>query len=218
MSNNQIVLVSADGAKTLIDEFEGLTVTFKGRNSSVEIGEGSVFHGCRFVMGSNAHVSIGTTHHRGLIGVVVNLSGNGKERVLAIGRGTSIEGCRFAMAGDGPRSVTVGENCMMSTGIIFRASDGHAIFDLDSGEVLNQAQPIMIGDHVWIGANATILKGSQVANNTVIGTHSLVSRKFEDENTAIAGVPAKVVRRNIGWDRQHVEKYIEKQAASTQAR
>src|SRR5690606_26631049 len=106
--------------------------------------------------------SVGTTHPRGLIGVVVNLSGNGEGRILTIGAGTSIEGCRFSMAGDGARVVTIGENCLMSSGITFRPSDGHAIFDLETGEVLNHSKPIALGDHVWVGANVTFVKGSQV--------------------------------------------------------
>lgn len=208
MSTNALMIVHADGSKSPIDEIDGLTVIFQGRNSTVEIGEGSVFNRCRFTVGSNAKISIGKTHPRGLIGVVVNLTGKGDGRVLRIGPGTSIEGCRFSMAGDGPRVIEVGDNCMMSTGISFRPSDGHAIFDLETGEVLNHAKPITIGNHVWVGANVTFLKGSTVPDNTIVGTQSLVTNAFAEENTAIAGVPARVVRRGVGWDRQHVEQYV----------
>lgn len=213
MPNNTLAIVHADGTTTPVDEIEGLTVIFQGRNSTVEIGEGSVFSRCRFTVGSNAQVKIGTTHPRGLIGVVVNLTGNGEGRTLTIGAGTSIEGCRFSMAGDGPRVIAVGENCMFSTGVSFRPSDGHAIFDLETGRVLNQAKPITLGNHVWVGANVTFLKGSRVPDNTIIGTQSLVTRQFDDENTAVAGNPAQVVRRGVGWDRQHVEKYVAQQTA-----
>lgn len=211
MSNNTLVIVRADGTRTSVDEIEGLTIAFKGRNSVVEIGEGSVFDRCRFTIGSNARVIIGTTHPRGLIGVVVNLTGNGQGRELTIGAGTSVEGCRFSMAGDGPRVISIGENCMLSTGISFRPSDGHAIFDLETGRVLNHAKPIAVGDNVWVGANVTFLKGSRIPNNTIVGTQSLVTRQFAEENTAVAGNPAQVVRSGVGWDRQHVENYVAKQ-------
>lgn len=212
--SNTLAIVHADDTKTPVDEIEGVTIDFRGRNSIVEIGEGSVFRGCRYIIGSNARVSIGTTHPRGHIGVAVNLIGDGEGRNLTIGAGTSIEGCRFSMAGGGPRVISVGENCMFSTGIRLSPSDGHAIFDLESGEVLNHARPITIGNHVWVGANATFTKGARVPDSTVVGTQALVSRQFDEENTAIAGVPAKVVRRGIGWDRQHVEKYVAQQQAS----
>jgi len=212
MSNNTLAIVHADGTKTPVDEIEGLTVQFSGRNSSIEIGEGSKFIKCRFMVGSNAQIKIATTHARGMHNVVVNLTGNGAGRVLTIGAGTSIEGCRFAMGGDGPRVVTIGENCLMSSGITFRPSDGHAIFDLATGEVINASKPIVIGTHVWVGAGVTFIKGSQVPNDTVVGTGSLVSRRFTEEHTAVAGNPAKIVRSGIGWDRQHVEKYAPAQA------
>ncbi len=211
MSNNTLVIVHADGSKTPADEIEGLTLTFQGQNNVVEIGEGSVFSRCRFTLGSNARVSIGKTHTRGLIGVVVNLTGRGEGRALTIGAGTSIEGCRFAMAGDGPRVITIGDNCMMSTGITFRPSDGHAIFDLETGAVLNHAKPITVGDNVWVGADVVFLKGSKIPNNTIIGTQSLVTRRFEEEHTAVAGSPAQVVKRGVGWSREHVEKYAARQ-------
>lgn len=213
MPSNTIAIVHADGTRTEVDEIEGLNIQFSGRNSSIEIGEGSRFTKCRFMVGSNAHVRIGTTHPRGLHNVVVNLTGNGEGRVLTIGAGTSIEGARFALGGDGPRSVTIGENCLMSSGITFRPSDGHAIFDLATGDVINPAKPIVIGDHVWVGAGVTFIKGSRVPNDTVVGTGALVSRQFTEENTAVAGNPAKVVRTGIGWDRQHVETYIPQKPA-----
>lgn len=214
MSNNTLAIVHADGTKTPVEEIEGLTVTFQGRNNVVEIDEGSVFTKCRFIIGSNARIRIRKTSQRGLIGVVVNLTGNGEGRVLTIGAGAQIEGARFSMAGGGPRVVTIGEKCLMSTGIAFQPSDGHAIFDIETGEVLNHSKPITVGDHVWVGANATFMKGSAIPNNTIVGTQSLVTKKFEEENTAVAGVPAKVVRRGVGWDRMHVEKYAAQQSAA----
>lgn len=208
MADNYFAIVQADGTETVVEKVDGLLVDFQGRNSSLRIGQGSVFHGCRFTFGSNAHVTIGTTHRRGLRNVVVNMTGRGESRTLRIGAGTSIEGCRFALAGDGPRAVTIGEDCMMSSGVTFRPSDGHAIFDLDTGEVVNHAAPIVVGDHVWIAADVTFVKGSVVADNTVVGTRSLVTREFPEENTVIAGAPAKVVRQRVGWDRKHVEEFV----------
>lgn len=213
MPKNSFVIVNADGTTTPTEKFDGLTVTFRGSNSTVEIAEGAVFNNCRFTLGSNARISIGKTHHRGLRNVVVNLTGRGEGRTLTIGAGTSIEGCRFSMAGDGPRVVTIGADCMMSSGITFRPSDGHAIFDLDTGNVINHARPIVLGDHVWVGADVTFLKGGTVPDDTIVGTRSLVSRRFEEPNTAIAGAPAKIVRRRVGWDRAHVEDYAERSQA-----
>lgn len=207
MSENVFVIIKADGTRVPTEQIDGLTVEFQGRDAVVEIGEGSRFRNARITMGDGGVVKIGTTHRRGFNNTVMDLSGKCPDKDLSIGAGTSIEGARFAMAGGGPRVVSIGQNCLLSSAITFRPSDGHAIFDLNTGQVINHARPIRVGNHVWVGAGVTFVKGSQVADNTVVGTGSLVSRKFEQQYVAIAGNPATMVRSNIGWDRAHVEDY-----------
>lgn len=47
-----------------------------------------------------------------------------------------------------------------------------------------------------------ILKGSQISNNTVVGAGTIVTKKYEEPNCILAGNPAKIVKRNIDWDRK----------------
>lgn len=208
MSQNTLAVIRADGTRFPVEYIDGLTVEFRGDGGVIEIGEGSRFRNAKIIIGSDGRISIGRTHRRGLNNVSVDMSGHGSGKILTIGADTSVEGCRFAMAGGGPREVRIGERCMFSSNITFRPSDGHAIFDLASGAVLNEAKPITVGNHVWIGAGVTLVKGSVVADDTVIGTQSLVSRRFSESFTAIAGNPARVVKSGIGWDRAHVEDYL----------
>ncbi|MEB1083164.1 acyltransferase [Citrobacter sp. R-1.5.2] len=93
---------------------------------------------------------------------------------------------------------------MLSSNVLFRPSDGHTIFDIATGVILNKSKPIILGDHTWVGASATFLKGSEIPNNSIIGTGSIVSKKFTEEFTAIAGIPASVVKNGVGWDRAHI--------------
>ena len=54
-------------------------------------------------------------------------------------------------------------------------------------------QKCIIGNDVWIGANATILAGITVGNGAIIGAHSLVTADVEPYSI-VAGTPAKHLR------------------------
>jgi acetyltransferase-like isoleucine patch superfamily enzyme len=88
---------------------------------------------------------------------------------------------------------------MFSYGIVLRNHDSHRIIDTSTDQVINQPKDIVLGNHVWIGQNATILKGANVGDNSVIGFGSVVTSSCEP-GSVLAGVPAKVVRHNVNWD------------------
>ena len=48
----------------------------------------------------------------------------------------------------------------------------------------------------------TVLKGSEVPNNTTVAFRAIVTKKFTEENTILAGAPAKVVKNNVNWERK----------------
>jgi acetyltransferase-like isoleucine patch superfamily enzyme len=54
--------------------------------------------------------------------------------------------------------------------------------------------PVRIGDNVWVGMNAVILKGVTVGENAVIAAGSVVSKSVAP-NTVVAGNPAVVVKQ-----------------------
>ena len=60
------------------------------------------------------------------------------------------------------------------------------------GDILGSAGKVKIGNNVFIGMNATILKGTVIGDNCIIGENSLVNGCFPDD-VVIAGNPAKVI-------------------------
>ena len=58
-------------------------------------------------------------------------------------------------------------------------------------------KPIKIGDNVWIGSNATILQGVTIGNGAIIGANAVVTKNVP-ENTIVAGIPAKIIRKIKG--------------------
>lgn len=197
-----------DGSVVENPSIEGLTVDFRSDGSEVTVHEGALFRNCRFTLGRDCKVEIQSTHKRGLINTIVDMSGIGVKKRLIIKSGTSIESARFAMANESNLFIEIGKGCMLSSGITFRATDGHAIFDVSTGELLNKSKPIFIGDNCWIGSEVVIMKGSTIPNNVIVGSRSLVAKIFHEENVVLAGVPAKIIRKNCGWSRSYVDAYV----------
>ena len=65
---------------------------------------------------------------------------------------------------------------------------------------------INIGDDVWIGQGASLLKGATIGSGSVLGYGSILTKQLES-NTICSGAPAKVVKRNIIWDRQSMHNF-----------
>lgn len=56
---------------------------------------------------------------------------------------------------------------------------------------------ISIADHVWLGAGTRILDGVHIGRNAIVGAGSVVTEEVA-ENTTVAGVPARVIKRREG--------------------
>lgn len=140
--------------------------------------------------------------HKGVSGKIDIRLAYGKGQKLHIGANTTIYGASFRL--DEDAQIFVGENNLISTDVYIAGTDGHAIIDNQSGEVVNAIKkPLVIGDHCWIGTRVSILKNAYIPNNTIVGAASVVSHKFTEEYTAIAGNPACVVKQNVSWKHEN---------------
>lgn len=57
-------------------------------------------------------------------------------------------------------------------------------------------EPAIIGNDVWIGANAVIMQGVKIGDGVVIGANAVVTRDVPDY-AIVAGVPAKLIRYRL---------------------
>lgn len=110
-----------------------------------------------------------------------------------IGRGTSFESCTIITYNSHAR-LNIGERCMFAYGITLFHTDAHPIYDLETKQIINRVDRMDIGRHVWVGAGATILKNAVVADECIIGWGSVVSGRFGDSHSVLAGNPARKVR------------------------
>lgn len=122
--------------------------------------------------------------------------------VVDIGEHLSVERSgRFFLFTSGNR-LTIGRDCMFANDVTIRCGESpHLIFDNDSAAFLDQSSGVFIGDHVWLGERAYLTKSASVGSNSVVGACSVVTRRIPEENVALGGNPAKIIRRNIKWVR-----------------
>jgi maltose O-acetyltransferase len=57
-------------------------------------------------------------------------------------------------------------------------------------------KPIIIGENVWIGSYARILKGVTIGENSIVATSAVVTKNVPS-NCIVAGNPAKIVKENL---------------------
>lgn len=127
---------------------------------------------------------------------------NGWNEVLVFSRGTLQLGNDFWVntftSFNCRKSITIGDNALIGPHSLFLDTDYHRIND-KQGNQTNPDKAIVIGERVWISSNVTVLKGSHIGNDSVIGACSLVMGNVLDSNSVYCGNPIRVVKSDITW-------------------
>jgi acetyltransferase-like isoleucine patch superfamily enzyme len=144
----------------------------------------------------------------------------GPRVVLQVARGAQIELGRWCWLGHGTKvrchegSVSIGAKTVMGQECTISAykrveigrecviADRVMLIDFDHG-VVEVERPVrlqgiykrdvVVGNNVWIGYGACLLRGVTVGDNAIIGTNAVVTRDVP-ANAVVAGVPARVIR------------------------
>jgi acetyltransferase-like isoleucine patch superfamily enzyme len=148
----------------------------------------------------------------------------GEERI-EIGEGTAIGPLASLSAGmpsqaglGGDPVITIGDRCTLGKGIgivgherieigddiwtghyvyITDQNHGYENLDLPIGTQMWKNEPVSIGSGSWLGHGAIVLPGSRVGEHVVIAAGAVVAGIEVPDNSVVAGVPARIIRRNI---------------------
>lgn len=95
-------------------------------------------------------------------------------------------GCRFQDQG----GITIGDDCLIGHNVVI-ATLNHDL--APERRAITAPKPVVIGDVVWIGANATILPGVTIGEGAVIAAGAVVTKDVPPATIA-GGVPARPMR------------------------
>jgi len=94
-------------------------------------------------------------------------------------------------------SVEIGKDCLIASRVVIADFDGHPLDAARRREQETSAwedvKAVTIGDDVWIGTGAIILKGVSIGDRSIVAAHAVVTKDVPADSI-IAGNPARVVR------------------------
>lgn len=118
------------------------------------------------------------------------LQPRGKEARIVIG-----SHCAFS------NNISIIARCEIIIGDKFLCGDRVTIVDSDFHNIrperrwddAGETRPVRIGDNVWVGSGATILKGVSIGDHSIVAPGSVVTKDVP-ARVVVGGVPARIIR------------------------
>lgn len=182
------------GARTVLDGADGISL--HGEGAQLRIGLGP------FGLTSRHDTSVVRVRPGASLDVygVVSLQRGVRVVVdsgaLRIGHGTNVNGLSKILCA---QAITIGRFCTLSWDVQVTDNDFHAL--TVDGVASPSTAPVVLGDSVWVGTGAIVLKGVTIGDGAVVAAHAVVTADV-DAGSVVAGVPARPVGRADAWSFQ----------------
>lgn len=139
-----------------------------------------------------------------IVGRNVTLRGSiqaSENSVITIGDNVVMNRTCVLRAAEGA-DITIGGGCLLSDVHIY-SSDLHSVIDVDTGQRLNPAKPVLIEERVWLSSGVIVLPGVIIGHDSIIGARSVVTKDVPPNSLAV-GTPAAVARSGVRWSRTRI--------------
>lgn len=96
--------------------------------------------------------------------------------------------------------IIIGEDTAIAHDVMIIDFDAHTVMEKGNEGYKEKtiAQPIKIGNHVWIGTKAVILKGVSIGDGAIIAAGAVVTKDVPAGCLA-AGNPARIIKEGVTW-------------------
>ncbi|MFD4762123.1 sugar O-acetyltransferase [Streptomyces sp. NPDC058439] len=108
---------------------------------------------------------------------------------ISVGEGTFIN---YHLTALDVAPIRIGKDCQIGPNVQL-LTPTHPVEPQPRRDKLEAAQPITIGDNVWLGGGVIVLPGVTIGDNSVIGAGAVVTKDIPP-NVVAVGNPARVVR------------------------
>lgn len=183
-------------------------INFRGENNILYCEPGVVLTNSKIDFNAdNAVVYLGTNRYEYKFAVSLH-----NDTVFHMGRHNYINQEMKVFLSE-QRHCIIGDSGNISWGLSIRNSDPHLIYSCKTKQRVNPTCSVYIGDHVWIGQDSLILKGTHIDSGSIIAANAVIAGKHIPNNTVWAGNPARQIKEDVFWDNACVHAWKENMTA-----
>lgn len=99
------------------------------------------------------------------------------------------------------KEVVFGDDVMIGRNVIIYDSDFHQLRNKENMPV-NPPKSVIIGDHVWLTSNITVLKGVKIGKNSLVTAQTVINKDVPEQCIIAGKASGTVIKDYVNWNRE----------------